>query len=118
MTGTIGIHQFSGKVLDQTVCYQALKFKDQLVLWIGLEKDPSFKELALAMITPYEKSPTPVRLMGDPSSMKSSNLAGRLSKRCQKPVFVSVNIPESSQEILAWMEERLLEEITLNPEHF
>ena len=51
----IGIHQFSGKVLDKNVCFQALKLTDQLLLWIGLESDPSFKDFAVAMSTPYEK---------------------------------------------------------------
>ena len=114
----IGIHQFSGKVADKTVCYQALKLKDQLILWIGLENDASFKELSMAMSTAYDKSPTPVRLLGDPSSMTSSTLAGRLSKRCQKPVFVSFNVPNSSQEIFSWVEERLLEEMTISPQFF
>ncbi len=118
MAAALNIHQFSGKILDKTVCFQSLKLQDQLLLWIGLEKEPCFKELSMAMCTPYEKSPTPIRLLGDPSSSTSSNMASRLSKRCQKPVFVSFNVPESSQEIFTKIEEYLMEEMKLNPTCF
>ncbi len=114
----IGIHQFTGKVMDKNICYQSLKLKDQIVLWIGMENDPSFKDLSLAMNTAYEKSPTSVKILGDSSSLTSSTLATHLSKRCKKPVFVSFNISENNQEIFAKIEERLLEEITMAPEHF
>lgn len=114
----IGIHQFSGKVLDKNVCFQALKLTDQLLLWIGMESDPSFKDFAVAMSTPYEKSPTTIKILGDPSSLTSSTLASRLSKRCKKPVFVSFNISETNQELFTKIEERLLEEIIISPELF
>ena len=114
----INIHQFSGKVLDKNVCFQALKLTDQLLLWIGMESDPSFKDFALAMSTPYDKSPTTVKILGDPSSFTSSTLASRLSKRCKKPVFVSFNISESNQELFAKIEERLVEEMMISPDCF
>ncbi|KAI9565866.1 hypothetical protein GHT06_009663 [Daphnia sinensis] len=114
----IGIHQFSGKILDKNVCFQALKLTDQLVLWIGMESEPAFKDFALAMSTSYEKSPTTVKILGDASSLTSSTLASRLSKRCKKPVFVSFNISESNQELFTKIEERLLEEILISPESF
>ena len=114
----IGIHQFTGKVMNKNICFQALKLKDQIVLWIGMDNDPTFKDLSLAMSTAYEKSPTSVKIMGDTSSLTSSTLAVRLSKRIQKPVFVSFNISENNQEMFTGIEERLLEEIMLAPECF
>lgn len=62
--------------------------KDSLVLWIGTESQPSLKEMAMAMATPYSKEPTAVKLMGDPSSLTSPSLAARLSKRCKKQVII------------------------------
>lgn len=114
----IAVHQFSGKVLDKHICFQSLKLQDQLVLWIGMESEPAFKDLALAMTTAYEKSPTPVKILGDASSLTSSTLAVRLSKRCNKPVFVSFNISENNQEMFTRIEERLLEEMVMFPENF
>lgn len=102
----------------QSVCFQALSLKNQLFLWIGLESELVFKELSMAIGTLYEKSPTPVKLMGNMSSMISSNLASRLSKKMNKPVFVSFNIPEDNQELLAKIEEKLLEEINVAPHLF
>lgn len=83
-----------------------------------MESEPAFKDLSLAMNTAYENSPTPVKILGDASSLTSSTLASRLSKRCKKPVFVSFNVPESNQEFFVKIEERLLEEMVMTPECF
>lgn len=115
---SIRIHQFYGRIQDKNVHFQAIRLRDQLVLWIGLEGEPTFNDLSLAMKTNYEKFPTSVKILGDTSTLTSSNLASRLSKRCQKPVFVSFNIPESSQEMFMKIEEKLIEEITVTPECF
>lgn len=114
----IGIHQFTGKCFDKNVCFQALKLKDQVIIWIGTESDPTFKDLSLAMSTEYEKSPTSIKILGDSSSLTSSTLASHLSKRCKKPVFISFNMPDSNQEMITKVEERLIEEIMIKPESF
>lgn len=92
--------------------------KNQLFLWIGLETEPAFKELSLGVGTAYDVTPTAVKLMGNISSIISSTLAIRLSKRCKKSVFVSFNLPEDNHDLVTKVEERLLEEIKLTPQFF
>jgi len=115
---SIEIHQFSGQVLDRQVCYQVLKMEESLVIWIGMANDPTFRELSVAMKTEYDNSPTAVKLIGDVCSLISSTMAVHLSKRCQKQVFISFNIPETNQEMIKKIEERLMEEIVMVPESF
>merc|ERR1712071_309787 len=115
---SINVHQFSGKVFDKQVCYQVIKMNNSLVIWIAMESDPSFRELSVAMKTGYEKSPTAVKLMGDTSSLTSSTMAARLSKRCGKQVFVSFNVSDTNQEMFGKIEERLVEETVLAPHCF
>lgn len=114
----IGVHQFSSQILDKHVCYQVLKMKDSLVIWIGMGSDPSFRELSVAMKTKYENSPTPTKLMGDACSLTSSTMAVHLSKRCQKQVFISFNVTDTNQEMVRKIEERLMEEIAMMPNSF
>lgn len=114
----IGVHQFSSQILDKQVCYQVLKMKDSLVIWIGMGSDPIFRELSVAMKTDYENSPTSLKLMGDPCSLTSLTMAVHLSKKCKKQVFISLNVPDTNQEIIRKIEERLMEEIAITPESF
>lgn len=104
--------------MEKSVCFQVLKMNNQLVIWVGLESEPVFKELALAMTTTYQKSPTSTKLMGDVSSVTSCTLASRISQRCNKPVFVSFNIPDSNEDLFMKIEERLAEEMAVAPEFF
>jgi hypothetical protein len=98
--------------------HKVLSMKNQLFLWIGLEMEPTFKELSLGVGTAYDVTPTAVKLMGNISSIISSTLAMRLSKRCKKSVFVSFNLPEDNHDLVTKVEERLLEEIKLTPQFF
>lgn len=93
--------------------------KNQIFLWIGVESEPVFKELSLAVGTAYDKTPTAVKLIGNNlSSMISSSLASRLSKRCNKSVFVSFNLPEDNNDLVTNIEDRLLEEMKMSPQFF
>ena len=104
--------------MDKQVLYLVYRMIDSLLLWIGLESDPSFHELSVAMMTRYEKDPMSTKLLGAPTSTTSSSLAARLSKKCNKQVFVSCNFPETDSSFLTSVEERLVEEMKMSPEAF
>ena len=89
---TIHSHGFQFKVCDKSVIVKALKLEKSLFLWIGSTSQPVLDDLALSMSTPYGHDPLQTNLMGDVLNMTSANLASRLSKKLNKPVYVGFNL--------------------------
>ena len=91
--------------------FQVLKLDGQLLLWIG-SAPARLSELAVAV--PISDHPS-TKIMGQ--NDLSSDMAAKLSKKLNKQVFVSYNLPKSDltePQVLL----RLMSEIKDNPEKF
>jgi hypothetical protein len=94
--------------------------ENSFLLWIGAVANPILQNLALALPTKYPAAGkvTATRLMGDMMDSTSSAIASRLSKRTGCQVLVSCNLPQADPMLLSLVEERLAEELRLNPGYF
>lgn len=104
-------HSFSGTAGETKVNFQVLQLQDQLLVWAGTGP-PSLSELAVAV--PLRDQPS-TKLLGQ--NDLSSGLATRLSKKLNKQVFVSYNLPKD-EHTLPQVEQRINKEIKDNPDKF
>jgi hypothetical protein len=111
------VHNFATEVAETLVYFQVLKMEKSLFIWIGSGTDPAFSDLGMALNSSYDRLPLTTRLMGPNTDITSLNLASRLSKKFERAVFVSYNLP-SDRLILQAVEKRLQEEIMANHEKF
>ncbi|XP_039293637.1 proteasome assembly chaperone 4 [Nilaparvata lugens] len=105
------VHRFVDSVSDTSVLFEVLRMRESLLIWIGLNDQASFGDLSLAFNSLSSK------VFGHRDDSTSTSLANRLSRRLNKPVFVSYNIPASKIDSPG-VERRLLDEITSNPSAF
>lgn len=110
-------HGFYFKACDQKVIVRAFKLEKGLFLWIGSFSHPVLEDLALSMTTPYGKDPLQTKLLGDVLNMTSMNLGSRLSKKLDKPVYVSFNV-DSDMISLPAIEAAIVEEMKKAPHLF
>ncbi|MBN3315835.1 PSMG4 protein, partial [Atractosteus spatula] len=75
--GTISVHNFSEKILEQVVHFHVMKMKDGFFLWIGASSVLS--NLAVAMCSKYDSVPLATLVFGDSSDTSPSSLAQRLN---------------------------------------
>jgi hypothetical protein len=117
MKSNFGVHNFVAEIAETPVHFQVLKMENSLFIWIGSGIDPAFSDLGMALNSSYGRLPLSTRLMGPNTDITSLNLASRLSKKFQRAVFVSYNLP-SDRLILPAVEKRLQEEVMTYPEKF
>ncbi|KAJ1531483.1 hypothetical protein ONE63_000158 [Megalurothrips usitatus] len=110
-------HGFQLKACDQAFIIKTLKLEKGLFLWIGSTSQPVLEDLALSMGTPYGKDPLQTKLLGDVLNMTSMNLASRLSKKLDKPVYVSFNL-DCDKMSLPVIEAGIVEELKKFPHLF
>ncbi|KAE8751505.1 hypothetical protein FOCC_FOCC001752 [Frankliniella occidentalis] len=110
-------HGFSFKACEQAILVKAYKLDKGLFLWIGSLSQPVLEDLALSMSTPYGQDPLQTKLLGDVLNMSSMNLGARLSKKLDKPVYVSFNISMDKLSLPA-IEAGIVEEMKKFPLQF
>lgn len=119
----------------KSIYFHSIKYDGNcLYLWIG-DSNCKLENLSCAMQTNYSSNPLSTELIQVNSeqttgSNPSSDLATKLSKRLNKQVFVSLNVPLESAEFNQFndlegslsaqqlVERRLFEEIKANPDKF
>ncbi|XP_056131972.1 proteasome assembly chaperone 4 [Lampris incognitus] len=111
----ITVHNFSEKILEQTIHFHVMKLNGGFFLWVG--STPVLSNLAVSMSSRYDPMPLSALVMGDPSDTAPNSLAQRLAKRTKKQVFVSYNLPSGSNLSLL-VENRIKKELEVHPEHF
>ncbi|XP_006634627.1 proteasome assembly chaperone 4 [Lepisosteus oculatus] len=114
--GTISVHNFSEKILEQVVHFHVMKMKDGFFLWIGASSVLS--NLAVAMCSKYDSVPLATLVFGDSSDTSPSSLAQRLTKKTKKQVFVSYNLPSTEANLTLLVENRVKKEMELFPDKF
>jgi hypothetical protein len=110
------VHDFSEVLQNKVVNFHVIKMKDSCFIWIG-NSPATLANLAVAMKTKYDVLPTTTSALGDTTDMSSSCLALRLSKKCEKAMYVSYNLP-SDPLLLSLVEKRLFDEISFQPDKF
>ncbi|XP_075232824.1 proteasome assembly chaperone 4 [Lycorma delicatula] len=115
---SINVYDFQEAITETlTVKYQVLKMNNSALIWIGSNNSPKFSDLSLAMKSPYDTLPLTSKILGHSSDSPSLNLANKLTKKLNKPVYISFNIP-CDRILLTDIEKRLLIEIKNNPQVF
>ncbi|KAI4467042.1 proteasome assembly chaperone 4 [Holotrichia oblita] len=105
------------QIEDKRIMYQVLVMKDSLMVFINNKSEMSLKDMSIAMIGQHCKDPISSKLFGDFMDESSQALATKLSKKLQKPVYVSYNV-ENDRLTSVLVERQLFKEIKDNPDKF
>ncbi|KAF5893805.1 proteasome assembly chaperone 4, partial [Clarias magur] len=73
---TIGVHDFSDKLLEQMVHFHVMKLSGGFFLWVGT--GPVLSNLAVSMDSRYDSMPLSTLILGDSSDTTATSLAQRL----------------------------------------
>uniref|UniRef100_A0A4W5QF68 Proteasome assembly chaperone 4 n=1 Tax=Hucho hucho TaxID=62062 RepID=A0A4W5QF68_9TELE len=102
------LHDFSEKILEQTVHQHVMKLNGIVFLWVG--SNPVLSNLADSM-------PLSTLVLGDPSETTQNSLAQRLSKT-KKQVFVSYNLLMTDSNLSLLVENRIKKEMEVHADQF
>ncbi|KAM9849035.1 proteasome assembly chaperone 4 [Aulostomus maculatus] len=114
--GAISVHNFSEKILEQTVHFHVMKLNGGFFLWVG--SSPVLSNLAVSMSSKYDSMPLSTLVLGDPSDTAPNSLAQRLAKKTKKQVFVSYSLPVTDASLSLLVENRIKTELERHPELF
>ncbi|CAB1323991.1 unnamed protein product [Coregonus sp. 'balchen'] len=112
----ITVHDFSEKILEQTVHFHVMKLNGGFFLWVG--SNPVLSNLAVSMESKFDSMPLSTLVLGDPSETTQNSLAQRLTKRTKKQVFVSYNLPMTDSNLSLLVENRIKKEMEVRPDQF
>ena len=116
-TSSFQVHDFIETFCDTCIAFTVLKMKDSVFIWLGLKNEPTLTDMSLAIQTLYSALPSSIKILGKTSDVTSTNIAIRLQRKLQKPVYVSCNVP-LDRFLLPAVEKRLAEELKNKPECF
>lgn len=89
-----------------------------IFIYIGQENAESLEELAMAMKTPSNEILSSEILSPGSENCRSQDLSRKLSKKLNKQVYVSCNVPSNISFVAQEVENRLALEIKENPDFF
>ncbi|XP_076844161.1 proteasome assembly chaperone 4 isoform X2 [Brachyhypopomus gauderio] len=112
----ITVHDFSEKILEQLVHFHVMKLDGGFFLWVGASA--VLGNMALSMSSARESLPLCTLVLGDSSETTPSSLAQRLTKKTDKQVFVSYNLPTTDSNLTLLVENRIKKEMELHPDKF
>ncbi|XP_013409231.1 proteasome assembly chaperone 4 [Lingula anatina] len=112
----LSVYNFSGRLKETDVNFHVLKLHDSFMLWIGTEP-AKMDDLSMAMPTRFDSMPLGTQVLGESTDLTSTSLAQKLAKKTGKQVFVSFNMAADSELVLR-VEERVMEEMMMNPDKF
>ncbi|XP_010870726.1 proteasome assembly chaperone 4 [Esox lucius] len=112
----ITVHDFSEKIMEQTVHFHVIKLVGGFFLWVGSK--PVLSNLAVSMQSTFGSMPLSTLVLGDPSDTTPNSLAQRLTKRTKKQVFVSYNLPMTDSNMSLMVENRIKKEMEVHPDKF
>lgn len=116
-TPSFQVHDFTETFTDTCIAFRVLKMKDSVFIWLGLKNEPKLIDISISIQSPYSALPSSIKILGNTADTTSTNLATRLHRKLQKPVYVSCNV-SLDRLLLPAVEKRLAEEIQNKPELF
>ncbi|KAI7799649.1 proteasome assembly chaperone 4 [Triplophysa rosa] len=114
--GSINVHNFTEKILEQNVHFHVMKFGGGFFLWVG--SNAVLSNLAVSISSKYDSMPLSTLVMGDTSDTTASSLSQRLAKKTKKQVFVSYNLPMTDSNLTLLVENTIKKEMELHPDKF
>ncbi|KAL1927121.1 hypothetical protein VTP01DRAFT_5084 [Rhizomucor pusillus] len=105
------IHQTSHVYVSETIYFQAIQMNKSLFVWVG-KQQAKLNDLSVAMpafgtqVT-YTSSPAATAVMGLDVSEASRNLARRLAAKYGQQFFVSLDLGNQDEMLLAFAEKKL-----------
>lgn len=108
----VGVHAFSGSVLDSVVHFQVLTMGDSsLYVWVGAAP-PRLEHLAVSLRTPEDPLPVASTVLGgDGNDGVGRSIAQRITKRTGRLVICSYNLPGKDDMLGHWAQKRLMDEL-------
>lgn len=111
-------HKFSSDIAGQVIMFRVLKMKDSIFIYIGKKDEESLDSLALAFVHLQNNEASSTTIIGSAENDISKSIAEKLSKRLRKPCFISFNVSTDFFTSRTQIEQRLLEEVSVNPDWF
>lgn len=115
-------HIFFDEIAGQSIVYRVLKMRRSVLIYIGKKDEESLDSLALALDS-FVNQQNPdfngsTTIIGSSENEISKSLAEKLSQRLKKPCFISFNVATDFFTNRSQIEQRLVEEVTVNPDWF
>lgn len=107
-------HSFTADISETMYTFRVLKMNQSVFIYIGQSENQTLDEMAVAMSLQDTISTT---ILGAQLGGDSQELAAQFTKRLQKQVFVSCNIP-SNNVVRPLLVKRIAEEIKNVPDAF
>ncbi|CAG9766499.1 unnamed protein product [Ceutorhynchus assimilis] len=111
------IHKFTDTILDKKIIFQIVNLENSIMIYINNIDEPICNNLDLAMCTRFSSTPQTTSLIGAKAESSGSNVAGRLAKKLNKTLYLSLNL-EDSRFMVPLVEKRLIQEINQFPGKF
>lgn len=113
----IKVHTFFDIIAEKKILYQIVKMQSSILIFVNNQDAITFDNIVLAMTTRFSETPCSTTLLGNLTESVGSNIASRLSKKLEKPVYLSFNLNDDNV-LVPLVEKRLLQEIQKSPEYF
>ncbi|KAM9832037.1 proteasome assembly chaperone 4 [Neosynchiropus ocellatus] len=113
---SISVHNFSDRILEQTVHFHVMRLSGGFFLWLG--SSPALSNLAVSMSSKFDSTPLSTLVLGDPSDTSPASLAQRLARKTRKQVYLSYGLPLTDPNFSLLVENRIKQELQRHPEHF
>ncbi|XP_056638125.1 proteasome assembly chaperone 4-like [Diorhabda carinulata] len=101
---------FDLEILERNFILQIIKMKDSVLIYLNDKDDIQFNDFSLALTDRYKRdNPISTQLLGDFNEETSKIIAGKLSKKLGKVVFLSFNLKQD-RRLNPLLEKKICEE--------
>ncbi|KAF7267273.1 proteasome assembly chaperone 4 [Rhynchophorus ferrugineus] len=111
------LHAFFDVISEKKIIFQVIKMQSSVMIFVNNQDVMNCDNIVMAMKTRFSDTPCSTTLMGNLTELVGNNIASRLSKKLEKPVYLSFNL-DDDKVLVPLVEERLFQEIQQSPECF
>ncbi|KAK0181246.1 hypothetical protein PV327_003545 [Microctonus hyperodae] len=115
LSSNFKFHNFDVQVGEVKYFCEIIIMQNSFFLWIGDSNNGKMNDLSFGFKSNYENTPISTKLMGSMDDTTSLNIAKRLTKKYEKPVYISFNAPVNNS-LLPKIEQGICEELKKHPE--
>ncbi|KAI9260502.1 hypothetical protein BDA99DRAFT_439653 [Phascolomyces articulosus] len=103
------IHQDTQMYITDPIYFQLVQMNKSMFVWIG-KQQPNMKDLSIAMPSFGSQSiPSVTTVLGQDISEQSRNLGRRLASKYHQQFFISLDIGNQDEMLVAFVEKKLSE---------